>query len=184
METARDSCGCLLIIRFEHADNDLPPAAALNQYPHLNASTTYSLNIPNSQHEPQIHEKLPAYQEATHEFIGSPLEDVVTKNSANGQQWRDTIEGVCNSIKKADRKIVFANIVGAKAHLSSTDKDDMQEVISVTLLTKAGISVGALHLHFDSTWKLFPRGRGVKAGHAPKIKRASLPGCISTNGTP
>lgn len=222
METARDTCGCLLIIRFEHADNDLPPAAALNQYPHLKASTTYSLNIPNSQHEPQIYEKLPAYQEATHEFIGSPLEDVVTKNSANGQQWRDTIEGVCNSIKKAvsdlsifekyasfyinpfrierlslqtscmlgleisnlNASVLIFSYRGAKAHLSSTDKDDMQEVISVTLLTKAGISVGALHLHFDSTWKLFPRGRGVKAGHAPKIKRASLPGCISTNGTP
>lgn len=33
------------------------------------------------------------------QFIGSPLEDVVTKNG-NGQQWRDTIEAVCNSIKK------------------------------------------------------------------------------------
>lgn len=45
---------------------------------------------------------------------------------------------------------------GAKAHLSSTDKDDMQEVISVSLLTKAGTSVGAIHLHLDGTWKLFP----------------------------
>ncbi|KAJ5676438.1 hypothetical protein N7536_012610 [Penicillium majusculum] len=107
------------------------------------------------------------------QFIGSPLEDVVTNN-----------EAVCNSIKKADRKIVFANIVGAKAHRSSTDKDDMQEVISVSLLTKAGISVGAIHLHLDGTWKLFSRGHGIKARHTAKIERANLPGYISTNDTP
>lgn len=35
------------------------------------------------------------------QFIGSPLEDVVANNGTNGQQWRDTIEAVCNSIKKA-----------------------------------------------------------------------------------
>ncbi|CRL20811.1 unnamed protein product [Penicillium camemberti] len=118
------------------------------------------------------------------QFIGSPLEDVVTNNGTNGQQWRDTIEAVCNSIKKADRKIVFANILGAKAHLSSMDKDDMQEVISVSLLTKAGISVGAIHLHLDGTWKLFSRNRGIQARYAAKIERANLPGCISTNDTP
>lgn len=73
---------------------------------------------------------------------------------------------------------------GAKAHRSSTDKDDMQEVISVSLLTKAGISVGAIHLHLDGTWKLFSRGHGIKVRHTAKIERANLPGYISTNDTP
>ncbi|OQD62209.1 hypothetical protein PENPOL_c013G09229 [Penicillium polonicum] len=118
------------------------------------------------------------------QFIGSPLEDVVTKNGTNGERWRDTIEAVCNSIKKADRKIVFANILGANAHLSSTDKDDMQEVISVSLLNKSGTSVSAIHLHLDGTWKLFTRGHGIKARHAAKIDRANLPGYMSTKGTP
>lgn len=155
------------------------------------------------------------------QFIGSPLEDVVTNNGTNGQQWRDTIEAVCNSIKKAvswpinlweicilynffriersslqtscmlglgtsnpNTSILIFSSRGAKAHLSSMDKDDMQEVISVSLLTKAGISVGAIHLHLDGTWKLFSRNRGIQARYAAKIERANLPGCISTNDTP
>ncbi|KAJ6129019.1 hypothetical protein N7471_010236 [Penicillium samsonianum] len=84
------------------------------------------------------------------QFIGSPLEDIVTRNGTNGQQWRDTTEAVCNSIKTADPKIIFANVLSA-AHRSSGDKDDMQEVISVSLQTKSGTSVGTVHLHLDGT---------------------------------
>ncbi|KAJ5940274.1 hypothetical protein N7516_000442 [Penicillium verrucosum] len=91
------------------------------------------------------------------QFIGSPLDDVSAIQS---------------------RKL------GANAHRSSTDKDDTQEVISVSLLTKSGISVCAIHLHLDGTWKLFTRGRGIKARHAAKIESANLPGHISTKDTP
>ncbi|KAJ5506705.1 hypothetical protein LT330_010413 [Penicillium expansum] len=118
------------------------------------------------------------------QFVGSPLDDVVTKNGPNGQKWRDTIEAVCNSIKEADSKIIFANIRGANSHLSSTDKGDTQDVISVSLHTKSGTSVGAIHIHLDGTWKLFGTCRESKARHAAKIKSANIPGYISTRSTP
>lgn len=66
------------------------------------------------------------------------------------------------------------------AHISSKDKDDPKEVITVGLQTKSGTRVGSVHLHVDGTWKFFPSRAGREGGYAANIQKANLPGYIPT----
>lgn len=69
------------------------------------------------------------------------------------------------------------------AHMSSKDKDDPKEVITVGLQTNSGTRVGSVHLHVDGTWKFFASRAGREGGYAAKIQKANLPGYIPTEST-
>lgn len=220
METTRDTCSCLLLFC---CTKSILPFPELHP-PILNVSIPYFLTVLNFHHEPQIHEELPAYEEAT-----DPIRWLSARWCCH-QEWPKRTEmarydrsslqfnkGSCeltdlitfgkkhiltltifriqrSSLQTSgmlrlqtlnpDTSILILTLRGANSHLSSTDKGDTQDVISVSLHTKSGTSVGAIHIHLDGTWKLFGTCRESKARHAAKIKSANIPGYISTRSTP
>lgn len=71
---------------------------------------------------------------------------------------------------------------GSKAHFSSKDRDDKQEVITVGLQTNAGTRIGSLHVHLSGTFKFFPSRAGREGGYYKNIAQANIPGHIPEDG--
>ncbi|GIK07237.1 hypothetical protein Aspvir_002895 [Aspergillus viridinutans] len=112
-------------------------------------------------------------------YAGASLEDLVASNGADGPEWSGSTNSICNAIEKADARITVADIQGSKAHPSSKDREDKQQVITVGLHTNAGTRIGSLHVHQDGTFKFFPSRAGRQGGYADNIARANIPGYTS-----
>ncbi|PWY95975.1 hypothetical protein BO94DRAFT_620324 [Aspergillus sclerotioniger CBS 115572] len=70
-------------------------------------------------------------------------------------------------------RIVAADIQGAKAHISSKDTSDPEEVITVGLQTQGGLRVGTLHIHLSGSFKFFASRAGYLAGEDDPWAKAS-----------
>ncbi|EFR04872.1 hypothetical protein MGYG_07875 [Nannizzia gypsea CBS 118893] len=125
-------------------------------------------------------------------YVGVPIEELVVSNGTamaqqwhsngtDGGQWSAVTDSVCNEIEKADPRIVAANIQGSRAHVSSKDRSDNQNVITVGLETHTGTRIGSLHVHLDGTFKFFPSSAGKEGGYGSKIASAGIKGFIPTD---
>ncbi|KAE8400350.1 hypothetical protein BDV37DRAFT_209628 [Aspergillus pseudonomiae] len=123
------------------------------------------------------------FQTASSTFIryaGSQLEELVTTNGPDGPAWSHMTDTVCHEIEKADSRITVADIQGSRAHKSSKDREDKENVITVGLQTNSGTRIGSLHVHLNGTFKFFASRAGREGGYADKIAQANIPGYISS----
>ncbi|KAI9929664.1 hypothetical protein ASPWEDRAFT_172672 [Aspergillus wentii DTO 134E9] len=111
-------------------------------------------------------------------YIGTPVEQIAASNKGDGEDWKSSATTACNSIEIAEPRITQAELQGSVAHYSSKDKSDRQKVLTVGLKTNNGTQVGAIHVHVDGTWKLFPNRAGREGGYAANIAKANIPGYI------
>lgn len=65
------------------------------------------------------------------------------------------------------------------AHLSSKDRNDPNDVITMGVQTQSGTRVGTVHVHVDGTWKFFASRIGRDGGYAANIQKANIPGFIA-----
>ncbi|PYI11026.1 hypothetical protein BO78DRAFT_161085 [Aspergillus sclerotiicarbonarius CBS 121057] len=116
--------------------------------------------------------------------IGASLDQVTNINGPDGLDWSKTTQNVCDAVEKADNRIVIADIQGAKAHVSSKDRTDLEQVITVGLQTDAGLRVGTLHIHLNGSFKFFASRAGREGGYGTKIAQAGIPGYIAGGDDP
>lgn len=76
---------------------------------------------------------------------------------------------------------IFTNFLhrGSKAHLSSKDRSDKQNVLTVGLQTHKGTRVGSVHIHADGTFKFLASRVGREGGYSATIAQANIPGYIA-----
>ncbi|KAE8157068.1 hypothetical protein BDV40DRAFT_305494 [Aspergillus tamarii] len=111
-------------------------------------------------------------------YLGTPVDEILTSNGESGSQWQSSTTTTCDLIEKAEPRITQAELQGSVAHFSSKDRGDRQKVLTVGLKTSNGTQVGAIHVHVDGTWKLFPNRAGREGGYAANIHKANIPGYI------
>ncbi|OOF97572.1 hypothetical protein ASPCADRAFT_129252 [Aspergillus carbonarius ITEM 5010] len=116
--------------------------------------------------------------------IGAELALVGNINGPNGARWLESTRNVCDAVERADPRIVTADIQGAKAHISSKDKSDLEEVITVGLQTRGGLRIGTLHVHLNGSFKFFASRAGREGGYGTTIAQANIPGYLAGEDDP
>ncbi|PYH89629.1 hypothetical protein BO71DRAFT_389267 [Aspergillus ellipticus CBS 707.79] len=128
------------------------------------------------------------------QYTGTPMGEIMTSNVVDGNEWKSSAITACELIENAEPRITQVELQdvnecfymrGSVAHFSSKDKDDRQKVLTMGLRTNNGTQFGAIHVHVDGTWKLFPNRAGREGGYAANICWANIPGLItdSTEGS-
>ncbi|GLA41061.1 hypothetical protein AnigIFM63309_008905 [Aspergillus niger] len=118
------------------------------------------------------------------QHIGAELSQVSSLNGPDGERWTDSTRNVCEAVERADPRIAVADIQGAKAHVSSKDRSDPEQVITVGLKTQGGVRVGTLHVHLGGSFKFFPSRAGREGGYDHKIAQANIPGYLAGDNDP
>ncbi|RAL00800.1 uncharacterized protein BO80DRAFT_425211 [Aspergillus ibericus CBS 121593] len=118
------------------------------------------------------------------QYIGADMMQITSINGPNGARWLQSTRNICDAVERADPRIVFADIQGAKAHISSKDRTDLEEVITVGLQTQGGLRVGTLHVHLNGSFKFFPSRAGREGGFGTRLAQANIPGYLAGEDDP
>ncbi|GKZ23614.1 hypothetical protein AbraIFM66951_009889 [Aspergillus brasiliensis] len=118
------------------------------------------------------------------QHIGAELSQLRSLNGPDGERWSVSTRTVCEAVERADPRITVADIQGAKAHLSSKDRSDPEQVITVGLKTQGGVRVGTLHVHLSGSFKFFPSRAGREGGYDHNIAQANIPGYLAGDNDP
>ncbi|RAK93355.1 hypothetical protein BO79DRAFT_284013 [Aspergillus costaricaensis CBS 115574] len=130
------------------------------------------------------------------QHIGAELAQVRSLNGANGNRWTELdANGSQNHfcgylvsdlvpLLSHCRSQTKISCRGAKAHVSSKDRSDPEQVITVGLKTQGGVRVGTLHVHLSGSFKSFPSRAGREGGYDHKIAQANIPGYLAGENDP
>ncbi|OGM44086.1 hypothetical protein ABOM_007278 [Aspergillus bombycis] len=114
------------------------------------------------------------------QFVGGvTADDILVSNGVTGAAWEQSARRVTDTIEKADPRITVARIEGARAHYSPKDKKDHEMVVTRGLATAAGMQVGSVQVHVNSTFQFFPSLAGRKVDvmeifHVLKLRVISI----------
>ncbi|KAK2777403.1 hypothetical protein CKAH01_12088 [Colletotrichum kahawae] len=87
------------------------------------------------------------------ELVGKvSLQDVKQVNETSGAQWAENVQIVASSIESQRTDVVSYEIQGAKAHKSSKDPNETQDVITLAFYSARGTRIGSAHAREDGTY--------------------------------
>ncbi|EFQ28085.1 uncharacterized protein GLRG_03229 [Colletotrichum graminicola M1.001] len=80
------------------------------------------------------------------------LQDVKQVNEPIGAQWAENVQIVVSSIESQRTDVASYEIQGAKAHKSSKDPNETQDVITLAFYSHKGTRIGSAHAREDGTY--------------------------------
>ncbi|KAH1414973.1 hypothetical protein KXV70_004899 [Aspergillus fumigatus] len=94
------------------------------------------------------------------------LEDVKSLNGPKGDQWVSSVKKLRDSVETQYPTLTGYEIQGAKAHRSSKDPTDDDDVLTIAFYSQNGTRLLSGHVHEDGTYKLAESraGKGKAAG--------------------
>ncbi|KAG2001297.1 hypothetical protein GB937_010316 [Aspergillus fischeri] len=94
------------------------------------------------------------------------IDDVRKENGPNGEQWVKSVQKIRDDVETQYRDVTGFEIQGAKAHTSSKDPTDTDDVITIGFYSQNGTRLLSGHVHADGTYKLAEsragKGKGKK----------------------
>ncbi|ODA80586.1 hypothetical protein RJ55_03545 [Drechmeria coniospora] len=88
------------------------------------------------------------------------LEDVLQLNDKDGPKWVGNVQGVASAIESQRSDVASYEIQGAKAHKSSKDPTETQNVITLAFYSIKGTRVGSAHACEDGGFTFHPSRAG------------------------
>ncbi|RBQ86393.1 hypothetical protein VDGD_20757 [Verticillium dahliae] len=73
-------------------------------------------------------------------------------NEKSGPQWAENVQSVANTIDSQRTDVASYEIQGAKAHKSSKDPNETQDVITLGFYSARGTRIGSAHAREDGTY--------------------------------
>ncbi|KAM5463192.1 hypothetical protein MauCBS54593_007602 [Microsporum audouinii] len=92
------------------------------------------------------------------------LEDVKKVNGADGINWVSSVGVVRDAVETQYPIVTNYQIQGAKAHKSSSDPSDPENVLTLGFFSQNGTRILSGHVHLSGTFKLAESRAGKKKG--------------------
>ncbi|RAL06583.1 uncharacterized protein BO97DRAFT_401728 [Aspergillus homomorphus CBS 101889] len=97
-------------------------------------------------------------------------EDVRKTNGSSGSQWVSSLQKLKDDVESQYDSVTGYEIQGAKAHKSSKDPADPEDVITIGFYSQNGTRLLSGHVHENGTYKLAESraGKGKGKGQGSK----------------
>ncbi|PYH99826.1 hypothetical protein BO71DRAFT_394047 [Aspergillus ellipticus CBS 707.79] len=97
-------------------------------------------------------------------------EDVRKTNGSSGSQWVSSLQKLKDDVESQYDSVTGYEIQGAKAHKSSKDPSDPDDVITIGFYSQNGTRLLSGHVHENGTYKLAESraGKGKGKGQGSK----------------
>ncbi|GIJ99640.1 hypothetical protein Aspvir_003641 [Aspergillus viridinutans] len=98
------------------------------------------------------------------------IEDVRKTNGSKGDEWVASVQKIRDEVETQYNVVTSYEIQGAKAHKSSKDPTDPDDVITVGFYSQNGTRLLSGHVHADGTYKLTESRAGKGKGKGQQEK--------------
>ncbi|KAG5760586.1 hypothetical protein H9Q72_011301 [Fusarium xylarioides] len=82
------------------------------------------------------------------------IDDVKAVNGDKGSKWADSVTGTASAVEEQYPTVTGYEIQGAKAHKSSRDPTDPDDVITLAFYSVNGTRLLSGHVHENGSYKL------------------------------